>query len=112
MKQMRQDRILLPSRVRYVHPPRTSGVDHQVELFRSFSGFELIPENAAQRIYAVTMKNVPIVVGFAIITAGQLAVGICLVTYAARRNSKTKPWTRKNYVSFRAPACFIAIASV
>jgi len=109
---MRQNRILLPSRVRYVHPPCTSGVDHQVKLFRLFSSFELITENTVQRIYAVTMKNVPIVVGFAIITAGQLAVGICLVTYAARSNSKTKPCTRKDYVSFRAPTCFIATASV
>jgi len=31
------------------------------------------------RIYAVTMKNIPIVIGFAIITASQLALGTCVM---------------------------------
>ena len=62
---------------------------------------ELISEHY-RRIYAVTMKNVPIAVGFAVITASQLALGICLVSVTAKRKSEDKLWTRKDRVSLRA----------
>ena len=48
------------------------------------------------------MKNVPIAVGFAVIAASQLALGICLITFVAKRKSEDKLWIRKDCVSFRA----------
>jgi len=69
-----------------------------------FNDSGLISEHC-RRIYAVTMKNIFIRVGFAVIATAQLAVGLCLVTLAAERKSKAKLPTRKNYVSLRASVC-------
>ena len=60
----------------------------------------------------MTWKNVRVVIGFGIITASQLALGIFLTVLAAKSKGKGQLWTRKNYVSFRAPTRFIAIARV
>ena len=60
----------------------------------------------------MTMKNVPIAVGFAIIIASQLALGICLITFAAKGKSKAKLWIRKNYISLRASVRFAAVVHV
>jgi len=35
------------------------------------------------RIYAITMKNIPIVTGFAVITASQVVLAICIITLTA-----------------------------
>ena len=64
---------------------------------------EWISENYS-RIYAVTMKNTPITVGFGVIVGAQLAVGISLITLAAEGGGETQLRTRKNYDSFRASA--------
>ena len=69
-----------------------------------FNDSELIFEHC-HRIYAVTMKKIPITVGFAVIAAAQLAVGLCLVTLAAERKSRAKLRTWKNRVSLRASVC-------
>jgi len=42
------------------------------------------------RIYAVAKKNIPIAIGFVIITISQLVLGICLVVFAARNGGMTK----------------------
>lgn len=42
------------------------------------------------RIYAVARKNIPIVVGFAVITTSQLVLGMCLVVFAARKGGKSR----------------------
>jgi len=41
------------------------------------------------RIYAVARKNIPIVVGFAVITTSQLVLGMCLVVFAARKGGRS-----------------------
>ena len=66
-----------------------------------FNDSELIFEHC-RRIYAVTMKNIPITVGFAVIAAAQLAIGVCLVTFAAEGGSKVKLLIRRNHISLRA----------
>ncbi|KAF9644192.1 hypothetical protein BDM02DRAFT_3190826 [Thelephora ganbajun] len=43
------------------------------------------------RIYAVTRKSIPIATGFAVITASQLALGLYLVTFAAKRKGQALP---------------------
>jgi len=43
------------------------------------------------RIYAVTMKNIPIVVGFAIITVSQFAVGMWMLIRAALKGEEVIP---------------------
>jgi hypothetical protein len=43
------------------------------------------------RIYAVAKKNIPIAIGFALITASQLALGIYFVVVSAKKGGKT--WT-------------------
>ncbi|KAF9790805.1 hypothetical protein BJ322DRAFT_1170204 [Thelephora terrestris] len=43
------------------------------------------------RVYAVTKKNIPIAIGFAIITLSQLVLGIVLVVFAARAGAQTIP---------------------
>ena len=53
-----------------------------------FSGSELVAEDFVWRIYAVAVKNIPIALGFASITATQLALGVCMTTLAARRGGK------------------------
>ena len=60
----------------------------------------------------MTMKNLLIVVGFAVITASQLALGICLMTFVAKRKSEDKLWIRKVCVSLRASLRFVVIACV
>jgi len=50
----------------------------------------------------VTMKNISITVGFVVIAAAQLAVGISLTILAAEGGSKAKLQIRKNHVSLRA----------
>ena len=64
------------------------------------------------RIYAVTMKKISIAALFAVITASQLGLGICLVTVAVKGKSKVKLQTRKNYISLRASTRFAAVAHV
>lgn len=58
--------------------------------------FVLIAENPHYRIYAVTLKNIPITIGFAVITASQLGLGICLVVFAAREGGATEPLHQEN----------------
>jgi len=43
------------------------------------------------RIYAIADKNIPVVIGFAAITASQLVLGICLVDFAVRSGAQTPP---------------------
>jgi len=43
------------------------------------------------RIYAVTVKNIPIAVSFAVITASQLVLGMWLVVLAARKGAQPLP---------------------
>lgn len=78
-----------PPRFHLFYLPRTSGADHQVGFLRALSNSELISENI-HRIYAVTMKNFPIAIGFAIITASQLVVGTCLVVAVAKNKGRGK----------------------
>ena len=96
---MRQNRFLPHLIFRRLHSPCASGVDHRVRFLRTLSDTEPISENFFHRIYAVTRKNIPIAIGFAVITACQLALGICLVTLTAKKGGNTKPLTRKNYFS-------------
>jgi len=53
----------------------------------------------------VTMKNIPITVGFVVIAAAELAVGMCLIAFAAGGGSKAKLRIRKNHVSPKASVC-------
>jgi len=79
-----------PPRFHPFYLPRTSGVDHQVGFLRqALSNSEPISENI-HRLYAVTMKNLPIAIGFAIITASQLVVGTCLVVAVAKNKGRDK----------------------
>lgn len=43
------------------------------------------------RIYAVTLGNIPMVVGFVIITACQLGLGICVTTLVAKQGAQPFP---------------------
>jgi hypothetical protein len=58
------------------------------------------------------MRNIPIAVGFAIITTSQFALGIYMVVLAAKAKSKAKPQARKNYVSLRTSMLSAAVARV
>ena len=60
----------------------------------------------------MTMKNSLITVGFGVIVAAQFAVGMGVVTLAAKRESKAKLETRKDCVSLRASMRFTAVARV
>ena len=60
----------------------------------------------------MTMKNVPIAIGFAVITVSQLALGICLIIFAAKGGGKAILQILKDYISFRMPICFATIAHV
>jgi hypothetical protein len=42
------------------------------------------------RIYAVTIKSIPITLVFVALTASQFALGVCMVTLGAREGGKTK----------------------
>ena len=86
---MQQNRVVLNLNVCHLHLPRTSGVDRQVGLLRLSRDSELISKHC-RRTSAVTMKNVPIAVGFAVITASQLVLDIYLITCAAKRKSKAR----------------------
>ena len=55
------------------------------------SDSELTPEDC-HRIYAVTMKNVPIVIGLATIATSQFVLGMSLLILLARNEGKGKPW--------------------
>lgn len=51
----------------------------------------------------MTLKNIPITIGLALVTISQLAFGICLVTLAARKIGETKPCAQKVHFSSGAP---------
>ena len=53
----------------------------------------------------MTMENTPITVGFAVVAAFQLALGIWGLTLTAKGTGKAQLRTRKNHVSPRASAC-------
>ena len=44
----------------------------------------------------MTFKNIPITIGFAVITASQLGLGICLVIFAARKGGAAEPLHQEN----------------
>lgn len=48
-------------------------------------------------MYAVTMKNIPITVGFSIVTLCQLVIGVCAVVFAAKGGGKDKSSHWKNH---------------
>jgi len=48
----------------------------------------------------VASKNIAVAIGFGVITVLQLALGLCLVAFAAGE-SKSKPWGQKNCASSR-----------
>lgn len=50
-----------------------------------------------RRIYAITMKNVPITIGFAVITTSQLVLGMYAMISAAKDGGKVNLSDRKNY---------------
>jgi len=93
---MRRNFVLPHHHDRRLHTPCASDVDRQVEFLRTFSDFEVDTWGRCHRVYAVTRRNVLITTGLAVVTASQLAVGICLVTIAARKKSEVELWTRKN----------------
>ena len=45
----------------------------------------------------MTKKNIPIAIGFAIITVSQLVLGIFLVVFAARSGGKSHPLYKKSH---------------
>jgi len=62
------------------------------------------------RIYAVTMKNLPIMIGFAIITTSQFVLGTCFLAIVAKKKGRGKLITWKSHVSSRALMRLTAVA--
>lgn len=96
---MRQDLLVSPPHVLRLYPPRTSGINPQVGSYLFlFDGCRNIPENLFfHRIYAVTMKNVPIVVCFAVITVSQFVLGVWMLVLAALRGGKGLAFETTSY---------------
>ena len=90
-EQVRENRMVPPLHIRHLHCPRTSGVDHQVRGVSCCSAIVGTCPECSYRIYAVTMKNVPIAIGLGLITASQFALGLWLSIIAAREGGKLVP---------------------
>jgi hypothetical protein len=60
----------------------------------------------------VTMKNIPITVGFSIVTVCQLVIGVCAVVFAAKGGGEAKFFHRKNHSHPRCPSRSMAIGTV
>ena len=87
-KQMREGCVVPPVHVRRLHPPCTGNVDAQVRNPLCRLGPPGLPGECCRRIYAVTMKNIPITIGFGILTISQVVFGIVGVIVAAREGGK------------------------
>lgn len=84
---MRQNSVVLSPGVFPMHLPCTNGVDPQVRGFLIVQRTR-VDSRERRRIYAVTLKSIPIVLGFAGITASQLVLGIYTIVVAARSGGK------------------------
>ena len=45
----------------------------------------------------MTMKNIPITIGFAVITASQFALGTCMIVLAAEMGGKVRLFDRRSH---------------
>lgn len=77
--------MVFPRRVCHMHPPRTGCVDLKVgnSIYHPAAA---IPEGFFVRIYAVTIRNLPITIGFAAITTSQVVVGIWMTVLGSERS--------------------------
>lgn len=93
---MRQNRVVLRIRVSPLHPHRTSDADSQVgNLFHSMALIDSC--EFCRSIYAVTLRNILIAIGFAVITVSQFAFGTYSLVLATREGGKDNPLDQKHY---------------
>ena len=83
-KQMREEFVLWPFRVFHLHTPRTSCNNPQVGGLFIAQTLWVDSRRCGYRIYAVTLKNIPIAIGLALVTAAQCGLGIRTVVLSAR----------------------------
>ena len=97
---MRSYRVVLPLPVRCCYFPRTDGADPKVWIYFVVQYLQ-VNRVICHRIYAVTMKNIPVTSVFAVITATQLALGIWAVVLTSH-GRKAKHFDLKSCPHFWA----------
>ena len=74
--------------IRHLYLYRTSCVDPQVGYSLHFPVAVASSQEFHHRAYAVTMKSVPVVIGFGTITVTQLSVGVWLLVVSVKAGGK------------------------
>ena len=88
---MPETRMVPPLHVCYFYSPRANRDYAQVRtIFVVMWQFWVDSPEFCRRIYAVTMKNIPIALGFASITASQLALGVTMTILSARKGGEPR----------------------
>lgn len=84
-KQLREELVLWPYRAHHLYGPRTGDNNPQARGLSIAQTPRAGSWRCGCRIYAVTLKSIPIAVAFASITTAQWGLGICLTVLTARK---------------------------